>query len=315
MTSRRAVFWPVLAVLFLGACALSLLVGPGGAAGLADPRIACIRLMRLALGVLAGGVLGIGGAALQALLRNTLADPYTLGTASGATLGVSVAIALGAGTSLLLPVAGFAGALVTTVAVYLLARVRSRVTATGLVLAGVIAGFFMTGLVMLVIVLSRRPLGQAVFLLMGHLGTPFTGASARLFAGCAAVAVAGCGVLVSLGRELDIMSGSAEAAESLGVDTGRRTRDVFVLTSLLTGIVVSFTGAVSFVGLVVPHLVRLGIGPRNSTLLPAAFVAGSALLVLADVLARNIVPGGLPLSVVTAFLGVPFFVYLLRSRL
>jgi len=315
MSGRRTAFWLVLAVLFLGACALSLLVGPGGPGALTDARIAGIRVMRMLLGILAGGVLGICGASLQGLLRNPLADPFTLGTASGAVFGVSIPVALGVGSSLVLPASGFAGALLATLAVYSLARVRARVTTTGLVLAGVIAGFFFSGLVMLFIVLSHRPLGQAVYLLMGYIGTPFTTRSAFLFGVCSIVALAGCGLLVTFGRELDIMSGSTETAQSLGVDTGERTRDVFMLTSLLTGIVVSFTGAISFVGLVVPHLVRLSIGPRHASLLPASFLAGSALLLVADVLARNVVSGGLPLSVVTAFLGVPFFIYLLRSRL
>jgi iron complex transport system permease protein len=234
---------------------------------------------------------------------------------SGAAFGVTGMLALGLGTSLLQPVAGFAGALVTIVAVYLLARVRGRAGVTRLVLAGVIVSFLFSGLVMLLVVLSHRPLAQAVWLLMGRLNIAFTRDSVWLFGGGAVVMVAGCGLLMSYGRDLDILSSSEETALSLGVNAVRTTRAVFIVSSVLVGLVVAFTGAISFVGLVVPHIVRMLLGPRHRTVLPASFLLGAGLLVFADLGARLVVPGGLPLSIVTSLLGVPFFIYLLRTRL
>ncbi len=298
--------------MLIAAAAVSFLIGPGG---LPSSGLILFRLLRLALGILAGGVLSLVGASLQGLLRNPLVDPFTLGVSSGSALGASMVIAWGTATSVVLPVAGFAGALVTILAVCLLARVRGRVTVTGLVLAGVIMSFLFSSLVMLVLVLARQPLGRAVYLLMGHLGVAFTRGSLPLFIGSAATMLAGCGLLVAYARDLDIMSSSDEAARSLGVDTARVTKVVFVVCSVLVGLVVSFTGAISFVGLVVPHLVRMILGPVHRRVLPASFLFGAALLLLADTAARNIVPGGLPLSVVTALIGVPFFIYLLRRRL
>ncbi len=313
MARRHSAAWAVVFGVLLAGVAVSLLTGPGGTA-LTGPTLT-FRLLRIALGVLAGGVLAMTGAALQGLLRNPLVDPFTLGVSGGAALGTSLVLLAGLASSIVSPLAGFAGALLTIMAVYLLARVRGKVTVTGLVLAGVVASFLFSSLVMVVVVLGRRPLGQAVYLLMGHLGVAFTRGSLVLFAGSAAVALAGCGVLLVHARDLDIMAANEEVARSLGVDTQRLTRLVFVVGSVLVGIVVSFTGAISFVGLVVPHVVRMMLGPEHRRVLPASFVFGAGLLLLADVAARNLVPGGLPLSVVTALIGVPFFVYLLRRKL
>jgi iron complex transport system permease protein len=312
---RSVVAWSGLVLLFLLAAVLSVAVGPGGLTGLRLGAILNIRLLRLALGITAGGVLAVVGASLQGLLQNPLADPFTLGVASGAAFGAGLTVVLGRSVGAFAPVGGFAGALVTTLVVYALARVRGRVTATGLVLAGVIMSFLFSSLVMLVMILGRRTLGEAVYMMMGHLGTVFTGTTAWMFGAVALLAVAGCLWLFSLSRPLDIMSSGEEAAETLGIDTQRVTRGVFVVSSLLVGMVVSFTGAISFIGLVVPHLVRMLFGPAHRRVLPGVFLAGAGILLLADVLARNVVPGGLPLSVVTALVGVPFFIYLLRSRL
>lgn len=188
-------------------------------------------------------------------------------------------------------------------------------TTTGLVLAGVIVSFLFSSLVMLVMILGHRTLGEAVYMMMGHLGVVFTSGTLWLFAGASVVALAGTAWLLSYSRSLDIIASGPEAAETLGVDTQRVTRTVFVVSSMLVGIVVSFTGAISFVGLVVPHLARMLLGPRHGSVLPGSFLAGASVLLLSDLLARSIVPGGLPLSIVTALVGVPFFIYLLRSRL
>jgi iron complex transport system permease protein len=312
---RTGFVWAGLVLFLVAAAALSLGVGPRHLGGDALRVALELRGIRLLLGVLAGGVLALVGASQQGLLRNPLVDPFTLGVASGAALGASIVMALGGASSLGLPLGGLAGALLITLLVYLLARVRGRISATSLVLAGVIVSFLFSSLVMLVMILGHRTLGEAVYMMMGSLGAVFTRRSIWLLLGSGIVALAGCAWLIAQARALDVLATGEETAATLGVDTQRTTRTVFLVSSVLVGLVVSFTGAVSFVGLVVPHLVRLGLGPGHRSLLPASFLGGAGLLLVSDVVARSIVPGGLPLSVVTALIGVPFFIYLLRWRL
>lgn len=307
--------WIGLAVFFVLSSVLSVATGPGGLRGVEVSPVMDLRLLRLALGIVAGGVLAVVGASLQGLLQNPLADPYTMGIASGAALGAGLTLVLGRTAGALLPVGGFAGAMATMLAVYVLARVLSRVTVTGLILAGVIVSFLCSSLVMLVMILGRRTLGEAVYMMMGHLGTVFTGTSSWLFLAVAVLSLVGCAWLFSMSRSLDIMASGEEAAATLGIDTQRTTKTVFVIASVLVGMVVSFTGVISFVGLVIPHLVRMMFGPEHRRVIPGSFIGGAGILLLSDVLARNVVPGGLPLSIVTALVGVPFFIYLLRSRL
>lgn len=314
-TRKGRWLWTGLVVFVFVAVALSLGVGPRhrGSDGLR--LVIELRGTRLLLGVLAGGVLAVVGACQQGLLRNPLVDPFTLGVASGAALGSAVVMALGWASSLGLPLGGLAGALLATSLVYLVARIRGRISVTSLVLAGVVVSFFFSSLIMLVLVVGRRTLGEAVYVMMGSLGIVLTRQSIGLLGGAGLLAIVGCVWLLTQARVLDVLATGEESAATLGVDTQQTVRAMFVVCSLLVGLVVSFTGAVSFVGLVVPHLIRIGIGPGHRTLLPASFLGGAGLLLLADVVARNIVPGGLPLSVVTALIGVPFFVYLLRWRL
>ncbi len=307
--------WFGLAAFLLVAVLASLAVGPGRLFGENAPTLLTLRLIRSSLGVFAGGVLALVGAALQGLLQNPLVYPFTLGVASGGALGSVLAITVGRASCLLAPLGGLFGAWSAMILVWFLARVRGRVTVTGLVLAGVIMSFLFSSLVMLVVVLSRRTVGEAVYVMMGHLSAVFTAPSLMLLAGAGLLSITGCGWLWSCSRQIDIMSTSEETAQSLGVDTARLTQTVFFISSVLVGLVVSFTGAISFVGLVVPHVVRMLLGPSHARLLPGSFVAGAGTLLLADVVARNVVPGGLPLSVVTALIGVPFFIYLLRRKL
>lgn len=310
---RTVAIWFGLAALLAAAILLTLTVGPSG---LSDTAILVhFRLPRLLLGLVAGSALGLIGAVLQGLLRNPLADPYTLGVASGAALGSGAVLALGVGSSLLLPAGGFIGALVAMAGVFLIARVRGRVTMTGLVLAGVTVSFLFSSLLMLLVVIRGRGLEEAVFLTMGHLNIVFTGRSMTMASILGVMVLVACSWLLASSRLLDIVSLGEEHAMSLGVDVRRLTTVLFLVSSLVVGIVVSFTGAISFVGLIVPHLCRLLLGPAHRRVLPASVMSGATLLLLADVVARSLVPGGLPLSVVTALLGVPFFICLLRSRL
>jgi iron complex transport system permease protein len=306
--------WLLLVGSVLAMALLSLSVGPTGLPFGNPSLLLNIRLPPVLLGIVAGGVLAVVGAALQGLLGNVLVDPYTLGAANGAALGTTVGVLLGVAGRVLTPVLAIAGAVATLLTVYLLARSAGRVTKTGLVLAGVIVGLLLSGLVMLLMVLSRKPLDQTIYLLMGRLELVLTPARLGLLVGSGVLALAGLVALYSYARELNILATNEEVAETMGVNTQRTTTVVFFIASLLVGIVVAFVGAVSFVGLVVPHLARMLFGPDHARTMPASFLLGGALLLGADVIARLTTPV-LPLSVVTAFLGVPFFIYLYRTRL
>lgn len=296
------------------AVAAALAVGPGGPAWQLPGPIITLRVLRIGLGILAGGALALTGAALQGFLRNPLADPFTLGVSSGAAFGTTLAAFLGLSSGLLSPLFGIMGAAATAMIVYGLARVRGRVEVTALVLSGVIMSFLLSAAVMLLIVIGRRTLGEAVYVLMGHLGFVFTRDSLGVFVPGAVLVLICCGVLVVLGRDIDIVATGEESASSLGVDVSRTSALVFVTSALVVGVVVAFTGAISFIGLVMPHLARFLTGPRHRRMMPVAFGLGAGTLLLADLAARNIASGGLPLSVVTAFIGVPFFIYLMRTR-
>lgn len=310
---RPAVRWLFLVVLLGLAAFLSLSIGPTGFSLNNASVLANLRLPRLLLGIAAGGVLAFSGTALQGLLGNPLVDPYTLGVANGAALGTVIGVVLGSPAGVSTPLLAIIGALATLLAVYAIARTGGKVTKTGLVLSGVIVGFFLSGLVMLLMVFSRRPLDQIIYLLMGNLDIVLTPTRLWLLIACGAIVLAALAWLYSFARSLNIMATNEEVAETLGVNTQRTTRTVFALSSLLVGISVAFTGVISFVGLIVPHLARLIFGPDHAKTMPAAFLLGACLLLFADILARLTTPV-LPLSVVTAFLGVPFFIYLFRTR-
>jgi len=306
-------FWLLLSLVIAIIC--SLYLGPTGFSFSSLQIPLLVRLPRVILGIFAGGVLALVGAALQGLLQNPLVDPYTLGVASGAAFGASVALLFGSGTNILVLLFSFIGSFVTIILVYSVARIKGRITKTGLVLAGVIVSFLFSSLTMLSMVFSKKPLTQTIYLLMGHLGIVFTARTLILFIASALLAIIGSIYLFSYWRTLDILSTSEEAAESLGVDTRKVTQKIFLVSSLLVALVVSFTGAISFIGLIIPHIVRLVFGPKHRTLLPASFLLGAGILLYADIFSRTVAPIELPLSIVTALLGVPFFIYLLKTKL
>jgi iron complex transport system permease protein len=315
MTRVRHGHWFWLFILLLVAVILSLYLGPTGFSFSSLQIPLSLRLPRVILGIFAGGILALVGASLQGLLQNPLVDPYTLGVASGAAFGASVALIFGSGTSVLVLIFSFLSSLITIILVYSVARIKGRITKTGLVLAGVIVSFLFSSLVMLIMVFSKKPLAQIIYLLMGHLGIVFTPNILILFIVSALLAIAGSIFLFSYWRQLDILSTNEEAAESLGVDTRKVTQGIFIVSSLLVSLVVSFTGAISFIGLIIPHTVRLIYGPNHSTVIPSSFLLGASVLLFADILARTVAPVELPLSVVTALFGVPFFIYLLKTKL
>jgi iron complex transport system permease protein len=300
--------------IFFGPAALSpaevlaALTGGGGAGG---AIVWALRLPRVVLGLLVGGVLAVSGASLQVLVRNPLADPYLLGLSGGAGLGAVLAMCAGVSTPWLIPAAAFAGAVATMATVYALASAAGG-TLDGrvLLLAGVVVGAFAGALVTGILAVSPPQQARtALVWLMGGLGG--VGWPAILALAC--YAVPGVIVLAAEARTLNLLAMGDEPARHLGADVDRSRRRVYLAASLLTAAAVAAAGIIGFVGLVVPHAIRMLHGHDHRALLPASFVAGGALLVLADAGARTaFAPLELPVGVVTAVVGVPVFAFLLR---
>jgi iron complex transport system permease protein len=310
-----------LAALTVGAAGLPLgevlaaLTG-GAVPELTSTVVLGLRLPRVLLAAVAGAGLAVAGAGFQALTRNPLADPAVLGVASGAALGAVVGQIAGLEGSLLatlgLSAVAFAGALLAATAVYLIAAVGGRLPIQTLLLAGVIVGlFFSAAITLLISLVDFARLGGILHWLMGSLEALGYRPVGVMALGCAV----GVALIYRQAPALNLLALGEESALQLGVEAERVKRVVFVAASLLTGVVVAHTGPIGFVGLIVPHAVRMAIGSDNRVLIPAAAGIGAAFLVLADTLARLVVrPAELPVGVVTAFCGAPFFVYLLRTR-
>ena len=304
-----------LAGLALGPVALSpaevwrALFGGGDANTIAI--VQTLRLPRIALGIVIGAGLGVSGAALQSTLRNPLAEPYLLGVSGGAAVGAVVAVTLHFSSVALLPVAAFAGAAVAVTLVLLVARAAgARGDPRVLLMAGVVVGAFANAAVMVLLAGAPSETERgALWWMMGSLGDA-TWQGTRWVA---AYVVFGGGLLLALGREIELLSLGEDPAAALGVDVERATRRVYLAASLLAAVTVAGAGLVGFVGLVVPAMVRaLGARSARGVMLGAA-IAGGALVVAADVVARTVrSPAELPLGAVTALIGVPFFLLRLR---
>lgn len=272
-----------------------------------------VRLPRVLLGAAVGGALAIAGVMLQGMFRNPLVEPYTLGISGGAALGVSLAIVLGSrGWSLSLPASGFLGAMAVVLLVYGLSSKGGGVRLGRLLLTGVMVSFMASSLIMLIMAVSRvEDLHGIVFWIMGSLGESDT-------ASIKAVLVASVGgLLVSLlfAVDLNALALGEEEAFYLGVRVERVKKILFLLASFLTGLCVSISGIIGFVGLVVPHLMRLLVGGDHRVLLPISFLSGAIFLVLCDTLARVIIaPVELPVGVVTGLIGGGIFIYALSKR-
>jgi iron complex transport system permease protein len=302
-----------------GAARLDLVEVVSALRGRGDPAAVTIvrelRLPRAILAALVGGALALAGTAFQALLRNPLAEPYILGVSSGAAVGAVAWIAAGglALSRLGLPAAALAGALLAIALVLSIAtRVDRRLDVRVLLLAGVVAGSFFNACILLLLAFQEADaFRSAMFWMMGSLA----GATWRAV-GLLAVAVAVGGIaLLLLARAFNALAVGEETAAFLGVPVDRVRRVAYFVASGLAAASVIAAGGIGFVGLVVPHAVRIVWGGEHRFLLPAAFLAGAAFLPLADLVARvAVAPNELPLGVVTAFLGVPFFVALLRRQ-
>ena len=275
-----------------------------------------LRAPRALMATLVGGGLAIAGASFQALLRNALAEPYILGISGGAAVGAVLVLAGGwvSVTSFALPVAAFVGAALAVVLVFGVAlSANRRMDVRILLLAGVVMGAFFSACIALILALAEAPtVRSAVLWMMGSL----SGASWRTVGVVSAYTLPLALVLFTLARPLNLMAIGEETATYLGANVERVKRLAYGAASLVAAAGVAFVGVIGFVGLIIPHAVRLLVGPDHRLLLPLSFLAGAGFLTLADLLARTVIaPAEVPVGVVTAFVGVPFFLLLLRRSL
>jgi iron complex transport system permease protein len=273
-----------------------------------------IRLPRILLGIVVGAALSVAGAGFQALLRNPLADPYVLGVSSGSALGAILALVAAPALPLMTPAAAFVGAAATIAAVYFLGRRQGQLDSGTLLLAGIVTASFLSAMIMfLMTTLASRELRGISFWLMGDL-------SASLPRGLLWILIVGffaaAGAILTTASDLNVLLAGEREAMHLGVDVTRVKLVVYISASLLTGLAVSVSGAIGYVGLLVPHVMRMLFGSDYRLLIPTSALGGAIAIVLADTLARTVIaPTELPVGAMTAMAGAPVFIYLLRRRL
>ena len=278
-----------------------------------------IRLPRILLSIVVGAALAVAGTSFQALLRNPLADPYVLGISYGSALGAILAVITGTYlglhtviAALLTPIGASIGGAASIAAVYFLARRDGQIDSGTLLLAGIISGSFLSAIIMLLMTSLSERHGM-VFWLMGDLSTPLQ-SSLRWVLGIGFLTATAA--IYTTAADLNLLLAGEKEAMHLGVDTRRVQLVVYIAASILTGLAVSVSGAIGYVGLLVPHVMRLLFGSDHRVLLPTAAFGGAIAVVIADTLARTVVaPSELPVGAMTALAGAPLFIYLLRRRL
>jgi len=271
-----------------------------------------LRLPRIALGILVGAALSTAGAGYQALLRNPLADPYVLGVSSGAALGAIISLIVAPRVPGAIQIAAFAGAVATISVVYFLGRRGGQLDSSTLLLAGIVTASFLSAVIIfLMTLLSGRDLRGMAFWLMGDLATPPSVNMGWLYF----LLAIGVGTIYGTAADLNLILTGEQEARHLGVNVSRVKLVVYVAASVLTGLAVSVSGAIGFLGLLVPHVMRMMFGTDYRVLIPTSAIGGAILIVLADTLARTIVaPTELPVGAMTAIAGAPLFIYLMRRR-
>ncbi len=274
-----------------------------------------VRLPRILAAVLVGGGLAVSGCVFQAILLNPLADPYTLGISSGAAFGAAIALILNIFGLVLpfwfsVPLFAFFGAIATLYAVFYLASADNRLSSNTLILSGVIISAILSAGIGFIKYLADEEVSIIIFWLMGSLvGKSWTDVLlvSLLF-------LPSLGIIMFFSRDLNIMSLGEKTSDTLGIETANVRKILLVSASLITAACVSISGIIGFVGLIIPHLLRLILGADNRVLLPACFFAGAMLLLFADTLTRAVLPSELPIGVLTSLIGGPFFCYIFRRK-
>jgi iron complex transport system permease protein len=334
---RRGLVWAGVALLLVVGILVSALIGQlavtpaevGGsllrAIGIPNPfaptdpviesTLWVVRFPRIAMAIVVGAALATAGAVMQAIFGNPLAEPGVVGVSAGAALGAATAIVLGLAAfgEGLVALPAFVGGLLATLLVYLVSRANGRTEVVTLLLTGIAVNAFAgAGLAFVLFSASSANREQIIFWQLGSLG----GSLWREVAVVAAVTIPGVIVAALLGRRYDVLALGERNARHLGIDVERLRLISIVVVALLTGVAVAFVGIIAFVGLVVPHVVRMLLGPSHRALIVASALGGAVLMVSADLLARTVVPGAeLPIGLLTSLVGGPFFFFLLwRQR-
>lgn len=274
-----------------------------------------VRLPRILSAVLVGGGLAVSGCVFQSILQNPLADPYTLGISSGAAFGASLAIillifGLIVPAALIIPLFAFVGAVATLYVVFTLSSPSARLSSNSLILSGIIVSAILSAGISFIKFLADEQVNAIIFWLMGSfIGKTWPDVLLLI------VMTIPCTLLIlAHHRELDIMTFGDRASDSLGIDTAAIRKRLLVIASLSTAICVSVSGIIGFVGLIVPHLMRMILGPGNRLLIPCSFLFGCIMLLCADTITRVFLPTELPIGVLTALIGGPIFCYIFRKN-
>lgn len=325
---RWLIWISALSVILLGISILSLSIGSSGISlrriislifeGKGTPEYSIIfdiRLPRIILGFAVGGALSLAGVILQGMFRNPLVEPYTLGISGGAALGVCLNIVLRLNSTLgilSMPISGFSGAVLVIFLVYSLSLRKGVLKIQGLLLTGVMISFISSSLIMLIMATSRtEDLHGIIFWIMGSLEEP----NWLLIKVAFLVSISGLIISYLFSRDLNALSLGEEEARHLGISIEKTKRLLFILASVLTGLSVSVAGVIGFVGLVVPHFVRMFVGADHRILLIGSFLCGAIFLIFCDTIARTIIsPLELPVGVITGILGGSLFVYALSKK-
>lgn len=273
-----------------------------------------IRLPRILLATLVGSVLAVVGSSYQAIFKNPMADPYVMGVSSGAAFGATVGILLKLNVGLLgfgaTSILAFAGALITTFIVYNLARIGNKISTTSILLAGIVMNAILSSGISIMMIFNHDELARIVNWTMGS----FNSASWEQIGVIIIPIALGLVFLISLSREMNAIVLGEEDAQNIGVNVERVKKVILITASLLSACVVSVSGIIGFVGIIVPHLFRIIFGSDHKVILPVSAIGGGIFLLVSDTLARTIVPGvEIPVGVITSLFGGPFFLYLLKK--
>ncbi|RKD29090.1 FecCD family ABC transporter permease [Thermohalobacter berrensis] len=274
-----------------------------------------LRIPRVLLGVLVGAALSCVGAAFQGMFKNPMADPYIIGISSGAALGASLIIITGLNATIFgirsVSLGAFIGAIASTFIVYVISRVKKRVPITVLLLSGIAVGQFFTAIMSFLMVLHSNDLTRIIFWTLGS----FSGKGWNELLPIILPVFFSIVVLNFFARDLNVMLTGEESAQNMGIDVEKIKILILIICALITAMAVSVSGIIGFVGLIVPHIVRLIVGPDHRILIPASALFGGIFMIFADTIARTIIaPTEIPVGIITSLFGGPFFIYLLRKK-
>lgn len=271
-----------------------------------------IRLPRIMLAALVGMGLSTVGLSFQAIFKNPMADPYVLGISSGAAVGAAIGFVLGFEASFFgasaITITAFLGSILTTVLVYNIARVKNKIPTNTLLLAGISMNFLLSSLLSIIMVFNRQEVERIVFWTMGSVSS----ASYTQILVLLPFLFIGIFIILSFSKDLNIILTGDETAKSLGIEVERIKKILLISSSMIVAACVSVSGIIGFVGLIIPHIVRMLLGPDHRSLLPFSVVAGAVFMVISDTLARTLAsPAEIPVGAITALFGAPYFIYLL----